>query len=126
MGTNNRKEPFRYSMEEPMSCWIRISEINGTIITSKPAEADLIDISKGGCKIRTPLNLHAFSNSIKGILRLKLSEEEYDLNAQIRWQRQIEPPFFHYGLSLMLEADEREKINADLRKLAGNNKIKVI
>lgn len=126
MSNNNRKEPFRYSMEEPMSCWIRISEINGTIITSKLAEVDLIDISKGGCKIRTPLDLHASSNSIKGVLRLKLSEEEYDFNAQVRWQRQIEPPFFHYGLSLMLESEEKEKINADLRTLAGNNKIKVI
>ncbi|USB34218.1 PilZ domain-containing protein [Paenibacillus sp. YPG26] len=113
-------------MEEPMSCWIRISEINGTMITSKLAEVDLIDISKGGCKIRTVLDLHAASNAIKGVLRLKLTEEEHDFNAKICWQRQIEPPYYHYGLSLQLEAEEKEKINADLRTLAGNKKIKVI
>lgn len=123
---NNRKEPFRYAMEEPMSCWIRISEINGTTLTSKLAEVDLIDISKGGCKIRTPLDLHAASNSIKGKLRLKLTDEEYEFEAQIRWQRQMDPPFFHYGLSLKLADTEKEKMNADLRSLAGAKKIKVL
>ncbi|WP_262363165.1 PilZ domain-containing protein [Paenibacillus sp. J22TS3] len=113
-------------MEVPMSCWIRISEINGTTLNSRLAEVDLIDISKGGCRIRTQLDLHASSNLIKGMLRLKLSEEEYEFEAQIRWQRQIEPPFFHYGLSLHLEDTEKEKINAELRALAGARKIKVL
>lgn len=126
MITTRRKEPFRYSLEEPTECWIEIVSINDVPVASKMAPMRLIDISKSGCKVRTELDLRAENNCIKAILHTKLNEEMYRIPGEIRWQRQLEYPFHYYGLLLNMSDEDKEKFTVELRSLAASGKIKVM
>ncbi|MBP2000433.1 hypothetical protein J2Z69_001464 [Paenibacillus shirakamiensis] len=122
---NHRKEPFRYSLELPLPCAIEINEINGKAMNTKLAEAELIDLSRGGCKIRIPLDLHASAHTIRGKIHLQLNEEKLIFNTEIRWQNSQQSDHYLYGLALYLNTEDQEKLNAELRTMAGSNKIKV-
>lgn len=118
-----RKEPFRYSITPPMICWLEIKEIDQVPLKSKLAEVDLINISKSGCRIRTGLNLYASAHEIQANIHMKLSEDLHIFNGQVRWQKEVEPAVFDYGISLQLDVSEKETINAELRTLAGSRRI---
>lgn len=120
-----RTEPFRYTMKPPMDCWIEITSINDMPVTSKLAEAELIDISKSGCRIRTPLDLHSADHTIGAAMHIQLSDEKYTFPGHVRWQKALGDGLFHYGLSLMLTKDEKERFNIELRTLAAARRIVV-
>lgn len=123
---SRRNEPFRYTINPPMTCWIEIKSIDLKPVNSKLAEAELIDISKSGCRIQTGLNLHAAEHSIGAAVHFQLSEESYTFPGEIRWQNPHGIESFHYGLSLQLTVEEKEKINAELRALAAARRIVVM
>lgn len=120
-----RTEPFRYTIKPPMSCWIEITSINEMPVNSKLAEAELIDISKSGCRIGTPLDLHASDNAIGADMHIQLSDTKYIFPGHVRWQKAQEDGSNHYGLSLLLTDDEKEQINIELRSLAAARRIVV-
>ncbi|RCX19825.1 PilZ domain-containing protein [Fontibacillus phaseoli] len=123
---SRRNEPFRYTINPPMDCWIEIKSIDFKPVSSKLAEAELIDISKSGCRIKTQLNLHAENHSIGAAVHFQLSEENYTFLGEIRWQKPYGSEFYHYGLSLQLTSEEKEKINVELRSLAAARRIVVM
>lgn len=122
---NLRKEPFRYLFTEPLPCFIELIEFNGIPVCSKPAEAELINISKGGCKITSDLNLHADTNQVVVKIHLPLTESPILCPATIQWQRTEDSIRFEYGLQLQLPTSEKERILVDLRTLAAERKIVV-
>ncbi|AWB45760.1 PilZ domain-containing protein [Paenibacillus sp. CAA11] len=126
MMQTRRKEPFRYSMEEPLECWIEITSIGDIQVPGKLASVELMDISKTGCKIRTELDLHANDHRIKAVIHFQLEEEMYKVPGEIRWQRQLEPPYEYYGILLSMSEDDKERFNVELRTLAALRRIKVM
>ncbi|SMF89556.1 PilZ domain-containing protein [Paenibacillus uliginis N3/975] len=122
---NLRKEPFRYLFTEPHPCLLELTEFNGTPVSSKPAEAVLINLSKGGCKIVSGLNLHADTNQVVVKLHLPLTETPILCPATIQWQRAQDSTRFEYGLQFQLPPSEKERILVDLRTLAAERKIVV-
>lgn len=123
---NRRTEPFRYSMNPPVGCKIQITTINQASVASKLAEAELIDISKAGCRIQTSLNLYIDQNMIGASVHLQFGEQPQVYPGQIRWQRQVGDSLFHYGMKLELNEEQKEQLNIDLRTLAAERKIIVI
>ncbi|WP_106768615.1 PilZ domain-containing protein [Paenibacillus faecalis] len=121
----SRKEPFRYSLTTPISCLLELIEFNGTSVKSKPAEAELINLSKTGCKIRSSLNLHADTNQVMVKIHLPLTESPIVCPATIQWQRTDDSIRYEYGLKLHLPPSENERILIDLRTLAAERKIVV-
>lgn len=105
---------------------IQITTINESAVTSKLAEAVLIDISKAGCRIQTSLNLYVERNVIGASVHLHLGEQSEVYAGCIRWQRQISDGLFHYGMMLELGEAQKEQLNIDLRTLAAERKIIVI
>ncbi|TYA11007.1 PilZ domain-containing protein [Paenibacillus faecis] len=122
---NRRTEPFRYSFNPPLDAWIEIVEINGSPLPTKPAPIELVDISKSGCRIRTALNLRAFSHNIRLLLHVRLNENSYAFTGEIRWQKELEPQIIHYGICLHLSDEEKEKLNVELRGMAAARRIVV-
>lgn len=57
MDVSSRKEPFRYVMNQPLECWIEVPISSSGPGAGKLTEAVLLDLSRSGCKVRTPLNL---------------------------------------------------------------------
>ncbi|MEF2967988.1 PilZ domain-containing protein [Paenibacillus sp. M1] len=121
-----RKDPFRYTLKQPLSCRIEIKTIDQKPVSSKPAEAELIDISKSGCRIRTNLNLQAENYRIEAAVHVQLNENMLVFPGEILWQQQLADSFFHYGMQLELNAEEKENLNAELRLLAGAQRIIVM
>lgn len=121
--TTRRTEPFRYSLNPPIEASLEILSIDGLALPCKPAQIDLIDISKSGCRVRTELNLHASSHAIRILLHVRLSEEIRTFPGEIRWQKELEPPNQHYGLHLELNDEEKEELNIELRGMAAARRI---
>lgn len=125
MTASRRKEPFRYSMNPPLDCRIEIIDIDGISFSGKSAQAELIDISKSGCRIRTELDLHITSHVIRAAVHVSFGEDNFIFPGVIRWQEELEPSQFHYGFQLELSPEEKEKLNVELRKLAASRRIVV-
>lgn len=118
-----RKEPFRYTFTSPTECTFEIIRINGNPVSSKPAEAALIDLSKSGCKLYTKLNLNATNNRIKLVVTLTVDGELKKYRGTIRWQKQINDSF-NYGVELF--ESEKERMFAEIKHLAALKKIAVL
>ncbi|WP_334078233.1 PilZ domain-containing protein [Paenibacillus sanfengchensis] len=123
---SRRKEPFRYTINPPMTCWIEIKSIDNMPVNSKLAEAELINISKSGCCIQIGLDLHAEQHTIRTHVHFQLSEERYCFPGEIRWQNPHGEHLYHYGLQMELTPEEKEKINIELRSLAAAKRIIVM
>ncbi|MCH1642723.1 PilZ domain-containing protein [Paenibacillus timonensis] len=123
MTTTRRAEPFRYSLNPPIAASLEILSIDGQALPCKPAQIDLIDISKSGCRVRTELDLYASSHAIRILLHVCLNEEIRTLPGEIRWQKELEPPNHHYGLLLELNDEEKETLNIELRGMAAARRI---
>lgn len=54
MDVSSRKEPFRYVMNQPLECWIEVPMSSSGPGAGKLTEAVLLDLSRSGCKVRTP------------------------------------------------------------------------
>lgn len=123
MTTTRRTEPFRYTLQPPIEASLEILTIDGQPLPCKPAQIDLIDISKSGCRVRTELNLHASSHALRILLHVRLSDEIRTFPGEIRWQKELEPSSQHYGLHLELNTEEKEKLNIELRGMAAARRI---
>lgn len=123
MINTRRTEPFRYSLNPPIAASLEIVSIDGQALPLKPAQIELIDISKSGCRVRTELNLHASSHVIRVLLHVRLSDENRTFSGEIRWQRELESPNHHYGLHLELNDEEKEALNVELRGMAASRRI---
>lgn len=120
---SRRREPFRYSMEQPLLCQVEITGIDQLTVDGKLAAVELLDVSKNGCKVRTLLDFHAGDHFIQCTVHFTLGDEQFAFPGQIRWQRQLQAPYHYYGIQLSLTYEEKEKIYAELRTLAADRKI---
>ncbi|GGH46975.1 hypothetical protein GCM10008014_10000 [Paenibacillus silvae] len=124
MPINNRKEPFRYTLKEPMSFEIYILSINGMDGPPKPIQAELCDISRSGCQIAFPLSLPVENNDIRIAINLKLSEDLLYVEGTLRWGME-KNTLWHYGVQLEVEKETQDRWSKEMRMLAGQGKIVV-
>lgn len=124
MAINLRREPFRYTLKEPISFEIFILSINGASAPPKPIQAELCDISRSGCQLSFPLNLHVESNNIRIGMNLLLFEDPLYLEGTLRWGKE-ENNRWHYGVQLEIQQGNHERLSREMRMLAGQGKIMV-
>lgn len=118
MSNNQRKEPFRYTLKEPLALEIYILSVNGVPAPAKPIPAELFDISRSGCQIALPLSLHAESNDVRIRMSLTLVEDPIALEGTLRWDKKQESQWF-YGVNLETKGDDQERLFKEMRMLAG-------
>ncbi|MET3940512.1 hypothetical protein ABIC22_003324 [Paenibacillus sp. PvP094] len=124
MSINLRREPFRYTLKEPITFEIYIISINGVSAPHKPIQAELIDISRSGCQLSFPLSLHVESNEIRIGMNLLLFEDPLDLEGTLRWGNE-ENETWHYGVRLEIQDGNHDRLSRELRMLAGQGRIMV-
>ncbi|CAH1205718.1 MULTISPECIES: PilZ domain-containing protein [Paenibacillus] len=122
MSINLRREPFRYTLKEPLDFDIYILSINGVSAPHKPIQAELCDISRSGCQLSFPLALHVESNNIRIGMDMTLSEDPIHLEGLIRWGQQIDGKW-HYGVQLDMTEGNSERFYKEMRMLAGQGRI---
>lgn len=97
MFTSRRKEPFRYIFTKPVDCSFEITEINGSVLTSKIVYAKLIDLSRNGCRIESKLNLNCKANRIKIRIGFNFTDKDISVVGYLRWQ-QSSISYHSYGV----------------------------
>lgn len=114
MDVSSRKEPFRYVMNQPLECWIEVPISSSGPGAGKLTEAVLLDLSRSGCKVRTPLNLRFTANDTKLVIHLQLNEEKLKLVGSVRWGWMFGLGQYQYGVKLKLNEDEEERLYREL------------
>jgi len=124
MFNNKRDDDFRYILNNPVDCYFEIISINGSVVSSTPVKASLMDLSNSGCKLLTAINLNAASNDVHIMIRLKLREELLNLFGSIKWQLKSSS-LYHYGVQFQMNAAEEKQIQYELRTLTALRKIRI-
>lgn len=119
---NRRKEPFRYTMKDPVDFELHILSINGNPAPTKPVPARLYDISRSGCRIWIPLALHVSTNRIAIRLDLQLNQDPLQLEGELRWGP-LEKDQNYYGVEFLIPEQEQDRLPRELRMLAGDGRI---
>jgi hypothetical protein len=114
MDVSSRKEPFRYVMNQPLECWIEVPMSSSGPGAGKLTEAVLLDLSRSGCKVRTPLNLRFTAGDTKLVIHLQLNEEKLQLVGSVRWGWMFGLGQYQYGVKLKLNEDEEEQLHREL------------
>ncbi|WP_340008896.1 PilZ domain-containing protein [Paenibacillus sp. FSL K6-0276] len=114
MDVLSRKEPFRYVMNQPLECWIEVPISSSGPGAGKLTEAVLLDLSRSGCKVRTPLNLRFTAGDTKLVIHLQLNEERLQLVGSVRWGWMFGLGQYQYGVKLKLNEDEEERLHREL------------
>lgn len=114
MVVSSRKEPYRYVMNQPLECWIEVPASNTGPGAGKLTEALLLDLSRSGCKVRTPLNLRFTAGDTRLIIHLQLNEEKLELVGSVRWGWMFGLGQYQYGVKLKLDEIEEEKLLSEL------------
>ncbi|AIQ23673.1 PilZ domain-containing protein [Paenibacillus sp. FSL E2-8871] len=114
MDVSSRKEPFRYVMNQPLECWIEVPISSSGPGAGKLTEAVLLDLSRSGCKVRTPLNLRFTAGDTKLVIHLQLNEEKLQLVGSVRWGWMFGLGQYQYGVKLKLNEDEEEQLHREL------------
>ena len=112
MEVSRRAEPFRYTMEPALACLIRPYELNRHPIDSKPAEAELLDLSPKGCKLDCSLNFRTQHNECKLEIAFQL-EGSLKLRGTIVWQ-EVRAHGFRYGIRF--EEGAQQLITDELKR----------
>ncbi|MFP4975834.1 PilZ domain-containing protein [Paenibacillus sp. CN-4] len=114
METPNRKEPFRYVMNQPIDCKIEVPVENGGPGAGKTTEGILLDLSRSGCKIRTPLNLRFTTKETRIKVYFQLNDRELEFDGCVRWGWMFGIGLYQYGIRLDLTPAEDELLLHEL------------
>ena len=122
MEKSRRKEPFRYIFHIPEACTFQINRINNSPVDSRRAQAEIINLSRSGCNIVTPLKLGTVEHAIGLVLYVHFGEEPWELHGLIRWQTFVDG-VYNYGIQFDTTDAFRERMSIELRQLAATKRI---
>jgi len=126
VNASRRREPFRYQFAVSESCTFQISQLNGRPVETKPAQAELLDWHKSGCKLRTDLDLRLSINEVRVHVEFPFAEgSPIVLSGHIRWQL-AEEGSHYYGVSFDADDAMKERIKIEIRRLAAEQKINAV
>jgi hypothetical protein len=126
MISSRRREPFRYQFTDSETCFFQISQLNGMKIETKPAQAELIDWHKSGCKLRTDLDLRLTINEVQVMIEFPFAEQApIHVVGSIRWQLTDER-YHYYGVLFEADNELKERIKVEIRRLAAEQKINAV
>lgn len=114
MDDSSRKEPFRYVMNQPIDCWLEIPAGSSGPGAGKLTEGVLLDLSRSGCKVRTPLNLRFTAGDTKLIIHFQLADEKLQYEGSVRWGWMYGLGQYQYGVRLDLQEDEEAQLLREL------------
>ncbi|WP_102344773.1 PilZ domain-containing protein [Bacillus sp. Marseille-P3661] len=110
---NRRNEPFRVLMEPPLNCQFQIVYVNGKFINSSIGSCEILDISPGGLKIKSSLNLY-LEKELKLKLSFNIDSNFISQQGQPLWIKRY-GNYFLYGVKLEQTGDEKELIINSLK-----------
>ncbi|WP_151733914.1 PilZ domain-containing protein ['Paenibacillus yunnanensis' Narsing Rao et al. 2020] len=114
MDDSSRKEPFRYVMNQPITCWLEVPAGSAGPGAGRLTEGLLLDLSRSGCKVRTSLNLRFTAGDTKLIIHFQLTDTMLQFEGSVRWGWMFGLGQFQYGIRLDLTEEEEERLLREL------------
>lgn len=105
---SNRKEGFRYEFGSPLPCSFDVIAIDGVPTEGSSGDAQLINISPHGMKIRFALDIPLAEKRIDVKITFQLLHEHFTVLGKLVWQKRDYP---HYTYGVYLEVDETMERN---------------
>lgn len=126
MDVASRKEPFRYVMNQPIECWLEVPAANTGPGTGKLTEGVMLDLSRSGCKLRTPLNLRFTASDTRLIIHFRLNEEQLRFEGSVRWGWMFGLGQYKYGVRLDLNEGEEARLLRELEMLTLGRRVQEV
>lgn len=108
MSPHRRQESFRYEFRIPLDTSYFISKWNGKEHRSKTGKGVLLDISLGGLRMQTALDL---PSACELTFDFVLAEKQLQTQGEIVWKRQIGAEYV-YGIDFIHEEQDPELLQA--------------
>lgn len=113
---SKRKEPFRYTFEQPIDCLFEITGVNEEEVSSSKGKAQIINLSPHGIKLITSLEIPLMNDkSVFLTISFKLNEKTIAATGEIVWMKRRAKKY-EYGLDLN-ESVETENLIIEQLKL---------
>lgn len=109
-----RQESFRYQFEEPIACTFRILKVENKERVSNIGEAYIYDISEGGVKLTTSLNVTLDNKKIEIEISFRLNEEELFLTGLLVWKKNHINDF-SYGVHFTIDEKVKRQLIEELK-----------
>ncbi|MBY0121777.1 PilZ domain-containing protein [Bacillus sp. S/N-304-OC-R1] len=109
-----RQESFRYQFEEPVACTFRILKVESKERLSNTGNAYVYDISEGGVKLTTPLNLSIDNKKIEIEISFRLNEAELLLTGILVWKKNHINDY-SYGVHFTIDEKLKRKLIEELK-----------
>ncbi|RSK29020.1 PilZ domain-containing protein [Bacillus sp. HMF5848] len=97
-----RNEPYRYVFDNPIYTAYHITKINDQTVQSSKGEGYIIDISSGGVKLETALDI-PLHKTIEIFFTFTVGSKELVAKAVFLWKKK-HVNVFRYGLRITTEA----------------------
>ena len=110
---SRRNDPLRYLFNPPIPCVLRASGLNNEVISKLPVEAEMLDLSRNGCKIELPMHFQTNDPTMKLMITFQLSDS-LQLNGQVRWH---EKKWNSYAYGIKFEDHTPQDITDQLKLL---------
>ena len=112
-----RDDSFRYVFDKPLDALFRIERVDGDEVTTSEGNARIIDISPGGVKLNTELEIpKTEKKDIELSVSFTLNEIAFEVTGEVVWKK--EAAGFDYGLDLLISEEERESLVEEVKKFA--------
>ncbi|MCE5168928.1 PilZ domain-containing protein [Paenibacillus profundus] len=98
----------RLHMNETIIARMSIEQVNGVSVNSRSKPVLITELSPGGLRMLTHLELPSSSHYLLGF-QLMIKQVEMKLNGHVVW-RDADESQFRYGISLRLTASERRAL----------------
>lgn len=108
---SRRNDPLRYLFNPPIPCLLRASGLNKEVMSNLPVEAEMLDLSRNGCKIELPTHFQTDDPAMKLMITFQLSDS-LQLNGQVRWH---EKKWNSYAYGIKFEDHTPQDITDQLK-----------
>lgn len=110
-----RNEPFRYEFGQPIPALFNIIRINNREVESSGGQAEIIEVSPEGLRIKSKLNIPDIkTNQIMLTISFELNNKIFKFEGYIVWKKELSQ-YTTYGLKLVVEDEKREEFIEELK-----------
>lgn len=102
MAVTNHREYFRLSLQIPLSAQLKIIGINQIMVDTKYAQIIVVDISAGGLRIHSKLDL-PLNIDLLLEFRFSLFDKQMKILGTITRKSIFKPELFEYGIQFSLD-----------------------
>ncbi|MBB3108633.1 c-di-GMP-binding flagellar brake protein YcgR [Paenibacillus phyllosphaerae] len=112
----NKREFFRVDLKIPLSALLKIIAVSGNVTDTKYSKIAIKDISAGGIRMHSRLNLPVHVNLLLEF-SFQLFNENVKLIGAITRKTEIAPALFEYGIQFYLDINKERQLISNLNQL---------